>query len=218
MYHGAIIAARKAHGSRYSGGTVVRRLMSIAMAAVGLVVVTACSGASSTPATTSATTSSAPNGAAGASASSPAPTRNVRPRRPGTAIAVFRSLKAAKLPVRLTANYTASTDPNGLLGRPSGYRGKVNFADSRVDPSEGDSRDDLMLGGSVEIWPDDAGAMKRARYIAAIGAPIANEYDYVAGPVLLRVSGNLTPTQAHAYARALSKVLGMAAQLVTSSS
>lgn len=165
----------------------------------------------------STVTSQATGTQAGGGRSS-APAAKPAPARPATAVAVYRALKDAGLPVRLTADYTASTDPNGLLGRPSGYRSKVNFADARIDPSAGATRDDLMLGGSVEVWPDGAGALKRARYIAAIGAPIANEYDYVAGPVLLRVSGNLTPAQAAPYAHALTKVLGTAVKLVTPSS
>lgn len=107
--------------------------------------------------------------------------------------------------------YTAETDPNHLLGRPTGYQSKATFADRRINsPSAADSsQGSVELGGSVEVFADDQGAQQRMRYVHAIGAglPAAAEYDYVSGSVLLRVSRLLTPVQAAEYQKALSSVV-----------
>lgn len=73
------------------------------------------------------------------------------------------------------------------------------------------SPDDVDFGGSVEVFSNDDGAKARQTYIQAIAkaAPmLANEYDYVYGPVLVRVTGKLTPAQAGEYERALASAGG----------
>jgi hypothetical protein len=107
--------------------------------------------------------------------------------------------------------YTAETDPNHLLGRPTGYQSKATFADRRVNPGSAtdSSQGSVELGGSVEVFADDQGAQQRMRYIQAIGSslPAAAEYDYVSGPMLLRLSRLLPPAQAAEYQKALSSVV-----------
>jgi hypothetical protein len=51
--------------------------------------------------------------------------------------------------------YTAETDPNHLLGRPTGYQSKATFADRRVNPGSAtdSSQGSVELGGSVECSP-----------------------------------------------------------------
>ena len=59
-----------------------------------------------------------------------------------------------------------------------------------------------LAGGD---WPERA----RAAYIESIEKALpmlGTEYDYLNGPVLLRVSQDLTPTQAKGYQRALAKL------------
>jgi hypothetical protein len=117
------------------------------------------------------------------------------------------SLKAHGLPVTPTTVYTAASDPNHLLGRPGEYTSKANFADSRVTTSG----DGVAAGGSVEVFPNQADATRRAVYIQSVtqAAPIAGaEYDYVSSAILLRVSGSLTPAQAAAYKSALEVITG----------
>jgi hypothetical protein len=108
----------------------------------------------------------------------------------------------------LTMVYTAETDPNRLLGRPNGYLSKAAFKDSRVRTSdvEGTAIDDLERGGSVEVFPDARSATSRRDYIQQIGeaSPVFAKYDYLSGPVLVRVSRNLTPAQAGDYESALN--------------
>jgi hypothetical protein len=85
--------------------------------------------------------------------------------------AVLAGLKAAGLPVTLIVTYDEATDPNKLLGRPSGYEGKNAFSDSRLAPDASVARDAIERGGSVEVYPTADGAEARAKYIQAIGAP-----------------------------------------------
>lgn len=61
------------------------------------------------------------------------------------------------------------------------------------------------------MYRGHAGAVRRARYIQDIvqAAPaLGAEYDYVAGAVLLRVPGQLTPAQARRYRAALAAITG----------
>lgn len=53
----------------------------------------------------------------------------------------------------------------------------------------------------------DKAAQRRADYIQTIGKnlPTLVEYDYVLGPVLLRLSKGLTPDQAQAYKDTLER-------------
>jgi hypothetical protein len=110
----------------------------------------------------------------------------------------------------LTLVYTADNDPNDLLGRPGGYTSKVAFADSRILPEETDGLPEAAIerGGSVEVFADEQGARKRMEYIQAIaaGLPLATEYDYVSGQILVRVSRELIPDQALEYERALAEI------------
>ena len=121
---------------------------------------------------------------------------------------VVGRLQAAGLPVTGAVAYSAATDPNHLLGRPNEYTSKAAWVDTRaVDP--GASAGAVGAGGGVEVFATAAGAMARARYIQTIATriPIFDEYDYLAGPVLVRVSAKLTPTQAAAYGQAVGATL-----------
>jgi hypothetical protein len=104
--------------------------------------------------------------------------------------------------------FTAETDPNKLLGRPNGYTSKASFADTRIKSSDmKDTRSGSVdIGGSVEVYTDEAGATARKKFIDETmkATPIlGTEYSYVDGPVLLRVSQALTPAQAAEYEKAL---------------
>jgi hypothetical protein len=127
-----------------------------------------------------------------------------------TAAQVTRALRTHGLPVTGIRVLTAASDPNHLLGRPGEYTSKTEFADSR---KAGEAGPGVAAGGSVEVYQDHAGAVRRARCIQSIvqAAPVLGaEYDYVAGAVLLRVSGQLTPAQARRYRAALTVITGAA--------
>ena len=156
--------------------------------------------------------------AAAAACSSPAPasTSGAPPDAPAapaapvvrTAEQVVADLTTKVGTAKATIVYTAENDPNHLLGRPNGYTSKASFTDSRIKASEAkdNSAGAVDLGGSVEVYADEAGAAARKKYIDDLmkNAPIlGSEYSYIAGPALLRVSQQLTPDQAAEYESAL---------------
>ncbi|MEU4168685.1 hypothetical protein AB0F46_17640 [Streptomyces sp. NPDC026665] len=129
---------------------------------------------------------------------------------PPTAHAAFRSMAAHVRTATLTGAVTAENDPNHLLGRPGEYTSKVTFSDSWVQASQVTGADPgaVERGGAVEVFADAADARARAEYIRAIAksSPALAEYDYVNGPVLVRVSRYLTPKQAAQYESAAAEL------------
>lgn len=114
-------------------------------------------------------------------------------------------LQHAGLPITGVIVYTAATDPNSLLGRPTGYTSKVSWTDTRV-PADTTGQAAIVDGGSIEVYPTGAGAKGRAAYIftSETAAPIiGTEYDYLTGAAIVRVSGKLTPDQAAAFGKAV---------------
>jgi hypothetical protein len=126
--------------------------------------------------------------------------------RVSTAEESVAALKERGLPVSNVKVYDSSTDPNDLLGRPNGYKSKVNFQDARLggDPDDFDTEN----GGSVEFFGSESSATARRKYIEEIGKslPVLTEYDYQNGPVLLRLSKKLTPEQAKEYEKAFGEL------------
>jgi len=55
------------------------------------------------------------------------------------------------------------------------------------------------------VFPDAQLAKGRAEYIQGVlkNSGLGAEYDYLHGPVLVRVTGNLSPSKARDYERAL---------------
>jgi hypothetical protein len=120
-----------------------------------------------------------------------------------TAAEVLISLIEAGLPIGDYIAYTVETDPNELLGRPGGYVSKVNFQDTRLTQQSTDHS--VRDGGSIEVYPDAAGAEGRSEYIKALGQVFSPsvEYHFLAKNVLLRLSHRLLPAQAEEYNLAL---------------
>jgi len=126
---------------------------------------------------------------------------------PPSAADTVQQLKSQGVPISKAETYTDENDPNKLQGRPGQYVGKANFRDRRAE-DDGLGGLDVSEGGSVEVFEADADAEERETYVKAIGetgGPFA-EYAYRRGRVLLRVAGDLTPTQAREYEAALEKV------------
>jgi hypothetical protein len=120
-----------------------------------------------------------------------------------TASDVVAKLKTAGLPIAETKDYTADDDPNKLLGRPNQYTSKTSFHDSTLPKSASFSTDG---GGSVEVFDTADLAKAREDYVKSVigTSALLAEYDYLSGPVLLRLGHELTPTQAKAYQDALN--------------
>lgn len=124
-----------------------------------------------------------------------------------TAEDVFQRIEKEVPTAKLVKVYTEDDDPNKLLGRPNGYDSKIAFSDSRVPKKELEfaEKDAIERGGSIEVFPDASGAKARSDYIQAVqsGGALGSEYHYLDGPILVRVTGNLTPTKAKVYEAAL---------------
>lgn len=117
---------------------------------------------------------------------------------------VIAHLKAAGLPITSDIVYTAETDPNKLLGRPSQYTAKASWKDPRVDDPLKSDEPGIWTGGTVEIFATDADRQTFQTYVAEMAkTPLLAHYGYARGRVLLRVAGRLTPDQAAEYDRAL---------------
>lgn len=176
------------------------------LAASTLLLAAGCGGSSKTSAPAAVTAPSTTRSTAPAVG---APAAHITTASAATdAAGIVARLKAAGLPVGAVIVYTAASDPNHLLGRPGGYLSKAGFADTRIKPA--DAKDDtpgaVDLGGDIEVFSDHAGAQARADYIrkAMAAMPmLGTQYEYVSGPVLLRLSQVLTPDQAAAYKKAL---------------
>ncbi|WP_270888939.1 hypothetical protein [Pedococcus sp. 5OH_020] len=94
---------------------------------------------------------------------------------------------------------TEDNDPNNKIGRPGGYVSAATLYDSGASCTELG----VECGATVEVWPDEAGARSRSKFIqdalkAANGA-LGEEYHYQHGAVLLRVYGDLKPSVAKKY-------------------
>ena len=82
------------------------------------------------------------------------------------------------------------------------------FADSRlavpIDPAEPGNEG----GGSIEVFADAADAQTRSDYIQetlqSLGPIAGTEYDYLAGPIIVRVTGELVPSMAAGYEAAVA--------------
>ena len=130
---------------------------------------------------------------------------------PKTAESVTKALGAKVSTMQFTKTFTADDAPNHLLGRPNGYLSKTAFADSRVPADQvPEAETATERGGGVEVFSDEAAAKARMDDIQAklksLGGLMAQEYDYVKGGVLVRVSGLLTPEQAKEYESALAAI------------
>ncbi len=171
-----------------------------------------------TPSATVASTSVKPSTTSSAS-SSPSKTPAGKPKTAAEAAALLASVIST---IKVTAVYTAATDPNHLQGRPGGYTSKSAFTDTAIDQTQivGDDPGDVDFGGGFEVYPSSSGAMTRGEYIESAQTStgiLGHEYDYTAGPVLIRLSSYYTPTQAAAVAAAYAKVTGVATKAIPES-
>lgn len=115
------------------------------------------------------------------------------------ATAVAGDLKRAADTATEVVTITEENDPNDLIGRPNGYLSAAVLYDSGV------TCDSLgaECGLTVEVYPDDTGARGRAEFIQGTyrDMPIlGTEWNYVKGPVLVRITGEMKPSVANTYA------------------
>jgi hypothetical protein len=120
-----------------------------------------------------------------------------------TASDVVNSLKNVGLPIG--DQLVVENDPDQLLGRPGQYTSKVNFTDTTQKENE---KVEIVNGGTVEVFDNNNDAKNRFNQVSKIAASasIYDEYDYVQGKVLLRLSKNLPSNHAMKYQDALKKL------------
>jgi hypothetical protein len=94
--------------------------------------------------------------------------------------------------------YNAQTDPNSLLGRQGEYTSKVNWGGDTSYASD----------NSIEVFTNPADAAARLSYLSAFKPPFGDGYDYQSGSALLRLSANLTPSQAQALKAQFDAIVG----------
>lgn len=167
----------------------------LAVAVAPLIAATACS----------SSTATTPAPAPGVASGPAAPSQQ-------TADQIGQALKAHGLPIRNIVVLDENSDPHHLLGRPGGYTSKIEFADPAVTgKARAGGGNDVAHGGAIEVFTDPADAVKRGSFIQTIDQNIrifGQEYDYAAGGVLLRLSGDVPPSRATKYAEALTALVG----------
>lgn len=177
-----------------------RKLLSAVALIIAVLFITSC-GSSTTSASSSVTTPTAKIVPTATSMPSPVPTPG--PAHSGqTALQILQSLKAHSLPVGVYFNYTADNDANHLMGRPGQYIGKLNFKDTRISSSDTGVKIGVPDGGSIEVFANTTDARHRFAYIQAIstsGVAMFAEYEYLDGDAILRISPQLSPSQATQY-------------------
>lgn len=143
----------------------------------------------------------------GSTSRSVRPPEATRHTRPTNASAVGRAVAAREPSVRKVLTITKKNDPNKLLGRSNGYTSAAVLYDRRVSCSDGPGAD---CGATIEQFASAAKASARKHYIQSIlkAAPVlGKEYDSVSGRYLIRVSGDLTRTEANAMSKSVRAVL-----------
>jgi hypothetical protein len=113
-------------------------------------------------------------------------------------------LKEKVTTITKTVTITEDNDPNDTIGRPGSYEQAVSVYDARVTC---ESELDISCGAKIEVFSGSAAAKKRRDYIQGIvmqTSGLLTEYDYLDGRVLLRVSGELKPSEAEDYENAFS--------------
>lgn len=100
---------------------------------------------------------------------------------------------------------TEDNDPNDLIGRPNGYTEAVVIYDSRVACDSLGSD----CGATLEVWPTSDAAAQRSTYILDIlsGSPaLGSEYHTVRDNYLLRVTGDIVPSEANVIAERFESI------------
>ncbi|SEB28873.1 hypothetical protein SAMN04489745_3186 [Arthrobacter woluwensis] len=119
-----------------------------------------------------------------------------------TATEIANALKAKVPQVTKVTTVTEANDVNNMIGRPGQYSSAAWIADSRGKAGE----TGVDGGAVVETFETAADRDARAKYIADVtkGVGALSEYHYMTGTSLVRVSGQLPPSQAKAYKDAVA--------------
>jgi hypothetical protein len=152
------------------------------LVAISVVASLAACGSSGTPQSAPAVPASA-----SPSVSPPLPTASAAESQSPTCSPA--AVVARRMDIKDFTTYTATTDPNHLLGRQGEYTSKINWGQDR---GNGD------IFSSIEVFPDAADAQLRYVYLRAFRPPLGDGYDYLYHAAILRLATIYTPPQAAA--------------------
>lgn len=113
------------------------------------------------------------------------------------------SLKSQIAQIGRIVKITEDNDANNLIGRPGQYDAATFMQDTRLPCTAKDQYDELSIGcgAKVERWASNKDARARVtdiqQKLKAYG--LGAEYDYVRDGLVLRVSGDIKPSQAKKY-------------------
>ncbi|MFE5474850.1 serine/threonine-protein kinase [Nocardia sp. NPDC056541] len=121
-----------------------------------------------------------------------------------SATAVAEKLRTAVDSIAQVVTITEDNDPNNLIGRPRGYIDAAVVYDNAVQCGAVIGVD---CGATIEVWPNAEQAQRRADYIAEVhnaSRIFGKEYHHLHGSVLLRVAGDMKPSDNQRYATAFA--------------
>lgn len=131
-----------------------------------------------------------------------------------TAEEIINKIKEKNSNIGKVIVYTEETDLNKLLGRPGQYTSKVIFEDKRLEQENANNKylteeeRNEPTGGTIEVFKNEKDMRKRKEYIEGFSTnSMFLQYVYSKGNVLLRVEGDLTPTQAKEYENILNEII-----------
>ncbi len=132
-----------------------------------------------------------------------------------TAEDYLTALKEDGCPIGEIHVWTEETDPNGKLGRPNQYTFKADFTDTTMDNTNMLTPVDEygLPGGTIEVFKNKEDCTARYDYLKkmsdpSMGAFGVNQYMYKSDYALLRVSYDVTPSNATVYESAFVKITG----------
>ncbi len=118
-----------------------------------------------------------------------------------TAQSAAQVLKSEVTEITELLTLDEDNDPNDLIGRPNGYSAATVLFDSRVSCAGDEPGVDC--GATIEEWPSQKAAQERSEYIQSLqsgSSILGSEWNTVRGTLLLRVTGEMKPSDADAYA------------------
>lgn len=124
-----------------------------------------------------------------------------------TAEQYLNLLKNSGCPIDQILVYDESTDPNGNLGRPNHYISKADFSDKNLNQEDPNS----LNGGTIEVFSSEDDCNSRYEYLnkftdPKLGPIGLKQYMYKSKYSILRISYDITPTQAKVYEDAFYKI------------
>ena len=119
------------------------------------------------------------------------------------AMEVANALTAEVSTAAAVTEITEDNDANGLIGRPGGYTSAAWIHHETLPFAEGTEG-----GATVEVFASAEEATNRSEYILGLlkeSPMLGSEWHHLDGPVLLRVTGEMKPSDAQVYEAAFKK-------------